>query len=288
MAFREVPMFEVREVLRLWLGGEGLRAVARLSRVDRKTVRRDVDAAVEAGVCVDGGVEQLTDEVLGRVVEIVRPHRVDGHGAGWAMLSLTERRAGPRPPGAGSPAGAVSIRRARPRGTRGLTRRTPATPTAPRQPAGNGTRPKGGNSTGRQPGVTPSVARGCDHSHGAARRQPEHAVIPDPATRACITADEAFAELGIDRTTGYRAIKDGTFPVPVIRVGRLIRVPTAALRRLLDADDDLENPTVTDQYDDDPTTEPPATPALRLVPRPEMAHQRTQAAPRPERNGGHP
>jgi predicted DNA-binding transcriptional regulator AlpA len=112
-------------------------------------------------------------------------------------------------------------------------------------------------------------------------------VIPDPATRACITADEAFAELGIDRTTGYRAIKDGTFPVPVIRVGRLIRVPTAALRRLLDADDDLENPTVTDQYDDDPTTEPPATPALRLVPRPELAHQRTQAAPRPERNGGH-
>jgi hypothetical protein len=78
------------------------------------------------------------------------------------------------------------------------------------------------------------------------------------------------------------------FPVPVIRVGRLIRVPTAALRRLLDADDDLENPTVTDQYDDDPTTEPLATPALRLVPRPELAHQRTQAAPRPERNGGHP
>ena len=40
MAFREVPMFEVREVLRLWLGGEGLRAVARLGRVDRKTVVR--------------------------------------------------------------------------------------------------------------------------------------------------------------------------------------------------------------------------------------------------------
>lgn len=86
MAFREVPMFEVREVLRLWLGGEGLRAVTRLSRVDRKTVRRYVDAAVEAGVVVDGGVEQLTDEVLGRVVEIVRPHRVDGHGEGWATL----------------------------------------------------------------------------------------------------------------------------------------------------------------------------------------------------------
>ena len=86
MAFREVPMFEVREVLRLWLGGEGLRAVARLSRVDRKTVRRYVDAAIEGGVTADGGVGQLTDEVLGRVVEIVRPHRMDGHGQAWAAL----------------------------------------------------------------------------------------------------------------------------------------------------------------------------------------------------------
>lgn len=90
MAFREVPMFEVREVLRLWLGGEGLRAVTRLSRVDRKTVRRYVEAAIEVGITADGGVEQLTDEVLGRVVEIVRPHRTNGHGHAWA--SLAERR----------------------------------------------------------------------------------------------------------------------------------------------------------------------------------------------------
>jgi hypothetical protein len=90
MAFREVPMFEVREVLRLWLGGEGQRSVARLSRVDRKTVRRYVGAAIEAGVSVDGGVEQLDDLTLGRIVEIVRPHRSDGHGQAWA--ALVERR----------------------------------------------------------------------------------------------------------------------------------------------------------------------------------------------------
>jgi predicted DNA-binding transcriptional regulator AlpA len=47
------------------------------------------------------------------------------------------------------------------------------------------------------------------------------------------TADEAFALLGVDRTTGYRSIKDGTFPVPVIKVGRLIRVPVAPLQALL-------------------------------------------------------
>ena len=80
-------MFEVREVLRLWLGGEGLRGVARLSRVDRKTVRRYVDAAIEAGVTVDGGVGQLTDLALGMVVEIVRPHRSDGHGEAWSTLA---------------------------------------------------------------------------------------------------------------------------------------------------------------------------------------------------------
>ena len=44
MAFREVPMFEVREVLRLWLRGEGFRSIDRLTRVDRKTVRRYVEA----------------------------------------------------------------------------------------------------------------------------------------------------------------------------------------------------------------------------------------------------
>jgi len=38
MAFREVRVFEIREVLRLWLGGEGLRGIERLSQVDRKTV----------------------------------------------------------------------------------------------------------------------------------------------------------------------------------------------------------------------------------------------------------
>lgn len=54
---------------------------------------------------------------------------------------------------------------------------------------------------------------------------------------ACVTAEEAFQQLGIDRTTGYRAIQQGTFPLPTIRVGRLIRVPASALRHLLVLDD---------------------------------------------------
>lgn len=62
-------------------------------------------------------------------------------------------------------------------------------------------------------------------------------MIPHWRQRAVVSADEAFAALGIDRTTGYRAIRDGTFPLPVIRVGRQIKIPTIALRRLLLLDD---------------------------------------------------
>jgi transposase len=86
MAFREVPMFEIREVLRLWLGGEGLRAIARLARVDRKTVRRYVAAGEAAGLVRDGGQGQLSDELIGAVCEAVRPARLGGHGAAWDTL----------------------------------------------------------------------------------------------------------------------------------------------------------------------------------------------------------
>jgi hypothetical protein len=84
--FREVRVHEIREVLRLWSRGESLRSIDRLARVDRKTVRRYVAAAVEVGICRDGGESQLTDEVLGAVCERVRPHRRDGRGEGWAIL----------------------------------------------------------------------------------------------------------------------------------------------------------------------------------------------------------
>ena len=86
MAFREVPVFEVREVLRLWLRGEGFRSIERLAVVDRKTVRRYVTAGMEAGLVREAGEEQLSDVLIGVVCERVRPHRPAGHGAAWAAL----------------------------------------------------------------------------------------------------------------------------------------------------------------------------------------------------------
>ncbi|MGH3700004.1 MAG: IS21 family transposase [Pseudonocardiaceae bacterium] len=86
MVFREVSVIEVREVLRGWLGGAGLRTVAGQAGVDRKTARRYVAAAEAAGVCREGGLGQLTDEVIGQVVVAVRPVRTGGHGPAWEAL----------------------------------------------------------------------------------------------------------------------------------------------------------------------------------------------------------
>ena len=86
MAFREVPVFEIREILRLWLRGEGFRSIERLAQTNRKTVHRYIDAAVAAGVDKGGGEAQLTDLVMAVVCETVRPHRPRGRGEAWETL----------------------------------------------------------------------------------------------------------------------------------------------------------------------------------------------------------
>jgi transposase len=92
LAFREVRVFEVREVLRLWVRGKGLRSIEQLAGVNRKTVRRYVEAASELGLSRQGGESQLSDGLLASVVEAVRPYRFDGHGEGWrALVSNHER-----------------------------------------------------------------------------------------------------------------------------------------------------------------------------------------------------
>jgi transposase len=92
VAFREVAVIEIGEVLRCWLAGSGLRAAAERAGVDRKTARRYVEAAVAAGLVRDGGEAQLTDELLGAVVAAVRPARRVGHGQAWAALLAEETR----------------------------------------------------------------------------------------------------------------------------------------------------------------------------------------------------
>ena len=92
MAFREVSVYEIREVLRVWLGAggagpaPGLRTVAARAGVDRKTARRYVQAAQAAGLSRDDGFAAVDDELIAAVVAAVRPARPSGHGPDWDRL----------------------------------------------------------------------------------------------------------------------------------------------------------------------------------------------------------
>lgn len=54
--------------------------------------------------------------------------------------------------------------------------------------------------------------------------------------RQTATVEEAARILGIGRNSAYEAVRQGT--IPVIRIGRRILVPLAALERLLDQPSD--------------------------------------------------
>jgi excisionase family DNA binding protein len=51
---------------------------------------------------------------------------------------------------------------------------------------------------------------------------------------ALLSVEEAATLLGIDRATCYRAIRNDTLPVPVVRLGGRIRIPRRAVERLLE------------------------------------------------------
>jgi hypothetical protein len=74
MAFREVAVTAIREVLRLWRAGAGLRKVTAQARVDRKITRRCVASAEEAWQACEGGVAQLAS-ITGAATDPV--HQLD-------------------------------------------------------------------------------------------------------------------------------------------------------------------------------------------------------------------
>jgi predicted transcriptional regulator len=93
VAYREITVIEIKEVLRLWLQNKmGLRPIAETVGADRKTVRRYIDAAQAAGLVRDGGEGQLSDELLGQVIEAVRPERPAGHGETWEACRAEHER----------------------------------------------------------------------------------------------------------------------------------------------------------------------------------------------------
>ncbi len=58
--------------------------------------------------------------------------------------------------------------------------------------------------------------------------------MPDPVVQPTMTVAETCEVLRISRDSAYRAAREGD--LPVIRLGRRMLVPTAALRRMLGID----------------------------------------------------
>ena len=84
MAYREVTMSEVKEILRQWLSGQSLKSTARWTATDRNTIRRYIQVAQACGLRVEDGAGALTDEKLAEVIAALgngpgRPHGVRDH-----------------------------------------------------------------------------------------------------------------------------------------------------------------------------------------------------------------
>jgi transposase len=85
MAFREVTMLEVKEILRLWLRGVPKKRIAQQLGFDVKTVRRYLDAAKTRGIEQAHGLAALDDELVAAVVAITQPASGRPRGEGWAV-----------------------------------------------------------------------------------------------------------------------------------------------------------------------------------------------------------
>jgi hypothetical protein len=97
VAFREVQVNEVREVLRCWLSVDWLRMAAERAGVEPKTARATW-AAQAGGLLRDGGEVQLFDELMVAVVAViaviavVRPARQRERPRRGSRCSGTRRR----------------------------------------------------------------------------------------------------------------------------------------------------------------------------------------------------
>jgi transposase len=83
MGFREVTMFEIKEVLRRWLRGEAKSEIARQCGVSRGTVRTYLEAAKECGLQPSQAEAALSEEWLAELTARLHPESGRPHGEGW-------------------------------------------------------------------------------------------------------------------------------------------------------------------------------------------------------------
>ena len=60
-----------------------------------------------------------------------------------------------------------------------------------------------------------------------------HGPSTDGAQSAMLTVCQAAQILGVGRTLAYALIRADAWPTPIVRVGRLIKIPAAPLEQLV-------------------------------------------------------
>jgi len=61
----------------------------------------------------------------------------------------------------------------------------------------------------------------------------ERPTPPKPKLPPVLDLPRAASMLGVGRTTAYKLVRQDRWPTPVLRIGRLIKVPTKPLLELL-------------------------------------------------------
>lgn len=67
MAYREISVLQIREILRRWMAGESMHSIRRNTGVDRRTIRRYIDAAEMEGLAQKGDAAALSDVLVAAV-----------------------------------------------------------------------------------------------------------------------------------------------------------------------------------------------------------------------------
>jgi len=83
MAYREVTMIEITEVLRQWLAGARRKQIARRVGVDPKTVRRYLRAAERCGLTPGMDAAALSEERTTAILTALHGGSERPYGASW-------------------------------------------------------------------------------------------------------------------------------------------------------------------------------------------------------------